>query len=745
MNTTKLYGKYQHKRLAISASSKRTMGDFMNKRTLHCLQLISLLCFLVMTPLFAQVADNLSVVQVEQTDSTVRGRTAYLTYKVTVNNSGGALTNVSAIVASQSRSIRVTKRSLQFNDFAANSSADSLDTFTIRVSSEITPDLSQLTYTFSAEQVSDQDTTLPTITANLSRPANDNGWHNQALTISFDCTDNIAVANCPSDILVNLDGEGQAFVGTTTDTSGNIASTEVLINLDTQQPDLQANLSNGSDTLPSDNATLLQRVSLNVISEAMTNLQIYQRDNADILLGELETNDSGEASLSDINLAMGPTPVLVRATDIADNVSEVNASIERLQCHVQPATQIFYITSPLSVDDSLSLLKPDNADFIGQYEQFKGNVENMIPVIPGFINNDGLTDWVLLDGNQFGVVIVLDSGNGLFNEGTVKLTGGSTATAAVLANLLDSEAIDLAVGHRDGTIAIFAGKGDGSFSENPVEVFNQSGAIEALQAADIDQDGDIDLLAASATQIQLYYRDNATTAQAVIKNGAFSNGLVGWQVEVIGHQPGKQAGVVSNSGNGAQLFENESFLTSLSQTFTPAQGESVLSFDLFSVFLDVDNGGIADAIEVSLLDQSKQSLVPTFRAQATSFLNIARDGNVSAASGVTYNAGNVQVDISAVDSPVSLYFDLIGSPPNNSSSFIVSNVDAGETLMVNNDYSSTLVDGNLSNVNGAVFCDAVQDNPPILVSDPGSNAIKVYQANSSGIFVLTTSLAQGEE
>lgn len=718
----------------------------MEKRKLAYVTLLITMFASILTP-HAAVAgvDDIVVVEVIQENVLNRGRTSYYTYSLQITNNGNALTNVTARVSSQTRTIRVTERNLRFGDLGAGALLGSVDTFTIRVGSRVVPDLSALIYTFNGDEAAVEDTVAPTISAQLSAQANSNGWHNAPVVVSFQCTDNVAIASCTGDVTVASDGENQVIVGTATDTSGNAATTQVIINLDTQAPLVNGALFAGSDTPPVDSATLLQRASLDVTSDPNIPIKIYQGGDQSVLLGELQTNASGDARLNNVDLALGQNAVLLRATDLAGNVGEAEISIARLQCLAQASSQGFYVDNlPLNGSDA-SLISPDQSSFIGRYEQFSANAQNLVKIVPAFIDNDVLTDWVVIEQNQFGVLIALNGGDGTYSDATFKQTGGSVVTAAVLANLVDSLAIDLAVGHSDGSVSIFAGDGNGGFSDNPVASFNQTNSIAAMQAADLDQDGDIDLLVASETQLNVYLREDDTEAQALITNGNFNNGLAGWQVEVIGHKATEQAGQVVNAGSGAQLFENASFLTSLSQSFTPPDDATILSFNLFSVFLEHSNGAIPDALEVSLLDASKQSMVDTFRPEATSFLNIRADGTVNTAQGVTYSGGNVQVDISAVNTPVTLYFDLIGNPPGTSSSFIVSNVDAGETMMVNNDYLSSLIDNSLVNADGAVFCDAVASNPPILLSDPTNQQIKMYQKDSSGNFVITTTLAQGGE
>ena len=91
------------------------------------------------------------------------------------------------------------------------------------------------------------DTTPPTITANLSTPANANGWHNEDVIVTFEASDASGIANITPDVTVSIEGENQVITGTATDQAGNTASVSVTINLDKTAPTLTANLSTSAN------------------------------------------------------------------------------------------------------------------------------------------------------------------------------------------------------------------------------------------------------------------------------------------------------------------------------------------------------------------------------------------------------------------------------------------------------------------------------------------------------------------
>ncbi len=165
-----------------------------------------------------------------------------------------------------------------------------------------------------------------------------------------------------------------------------------------------------------------------------------------------------------------------------------------------------------------------------------------------------------------------------------------------------------------------------------------------------------------------------SVATVGIQNGGFSSGLQGWSAQQFGGSvsPGSVAPV---SGR-ARLLEGDSFLVSLSQTFQVPPAATTLSFDVLQVpGFDLSAQFIPDAFEVSLLDASMHSVVPTWSALATSVYNLQETGAVNHGSGVTITGTKVVVDVSGVPAGlvVTLYFDLIGGDSDTGSGVSVDN------------------------------------------------------------------------
>ncbi len=83
------------------------------------------------------------------------------------------------------------------------------------------------------------DSTAPTLTYQLTPSANTAGWHAQAVTIDYTCTDTLSgVANCPASTLVSTEGAAQQISALAEDIAGNTISENILLNIDLTLPDI---------------------------------------------------------------------------------------------------------------------------------------------------------------------------------------------------------------------------------------------------------------------------------------------------------------------------------------------------------------------------------------------------------------------------------------------------------------------------------------------------------------------------
>ena len=160
----------------------------------------------------------------------------------------------------------------------------------------------------------------------------------------------------------------------------------------------------------------------------------------------------------------------------------------------------------------------------------------------------------------------------------------------------------------------------------------------------MDEDGDEDIVVTSGDQITVLGNEKTQLQTSpTLNNGGFGLGLTGWNTEIIGHRSADVAGTVIAQSGFAQLVENESFLVSVNQEITIPANPETIEVDLLSIGLEDPAGGIPDAFEISILDENGNSLVPTFRPDATSFFNVNPGDYVSFASGVTFDLSLIHI------------------------------------------------------------------------------------------------------
>jgi hypothetical protein len=245
-----------------------------------------------------------------------------------------------------------------------------------------------------------------------------------------------------------------------------------------------------------------------------------------------------------------------------------------------------------------------------------------IGLAAGLLDDDLVADVATVLPGTDQLLVLLGRGDGTLATPTAYASGGDQPVSVVVGNFVGDARPDLAVGHQDGSIGFFQGRGGGQF-EPRTDLTITLGAdhpIVDLTAADLDGDGDEDLVASATREVVVLWNDDDPLPFGPLVNGDFSAGLTGWTPEVIGHAPGTTPGTVQASSGWLQLTEQESFLASASQTFVVPPSPQTLSVDLVAVGLDpVSAAGIPDACELSLLGGDSQPSVPAFGPGATSF------------------------------------------------------------------------------------------------------------------------------
>ncbi|MGD9128259.1 MAG: VCBS repeat-containing protein, partial [Planctomycetia bacterium] len=356
------------------------------------------------------------------------------------------------------------------------------------------------------------------------------------------------------------------------------------------------------------------------------------------------------------------------------------------------------------------------------------------------LNNDAATDLVSISPGTDEMLVLLGNGDGTLAAPIRYASGADEPVTVAVGNFLGDALPDVAVGHADGTVTFFEGTADGGLTLRSELSQTGLGSIKDLAAEDFDYDGDLDLVVSGTDQVTMLLGDDDALTSSPIANGDFSSGLTGWETEIVGQAPGELPGTVNALGGVAQLTENGSFLTTLKQTFVVPPTPETLSLDVVSLGLEDPAGGIPDALEISLLGANMDSVVNTFHPDATSFFNANPNGVVSLASGVTFDGTTISVDISSLTpgTEVTLYIDLVGNPPGDSSTATIDNVRISPDTILADTMSpaSGVLDGPFVGAAGLSLGDVDGDgNLDIVVADGGADKLYVFNGDGLGGYV----------
>ncbi len=165
------------------------------------------------------------------------------------------------------------------------------------------------------------------------------------------------------------------------------------------------------------------------------------------------------------------------------------------------------------------------------------------------------------------------------------------------------------------------------------------------------------------------------TAEAGLVNGDFADGLDAWSAAESGG--GSAPGAVLGVDGEARLFEGDSFLVSLAQSFVLPAGTTSLSFDVLQVpGFDLTDNFLPDAFEATLLTEGGFPAVDPWAPFATSFFNLQEDGSTNLGSGTTFDGTRVSVLVDAVPAgeTLTLVFDMIGADGDTAGGLAVDTV-----------------------------------------------------------------------
>ena len=194
---------------------------------------------------------------------------------------------------------------------------------------------------------------------------------------------------------------------------------------------------------------------------------------------------------------------------------------------------------------------------------------------------------------------------------------------------------------------------------------------------------------------------------------------------------------IQTGGGSVHLMESDSLLTSIWQTFVVPPDPQQLSFEVLDVQLDQSTGGLPDALDVSLLDDQSQSLVPVATSGATAFFNLNPDNRVSVSPGVTWDGTNVTLDISQLTPGTSatLVFDLVGNQPLTNSVVTMDNVRVTPEAIYQDTFTASPLAGPFNNASSIYHCSYDGNNShDIVVEDASLGGYVLFASDGAGGF-----------
>lgn len=167
----------------------------------------------------------------------------------------------------------------------------------------------------------------PAITASVFPPVNTSGWITTNAYVTFFCTQGgLPIATCPAQQVVSTDGASQVYSGTVTDTGGNSATASVTLNVERTPPAIAV-------SSPTDQTV----VTTGTVSVSGTTTNSVTTINSVTCNGATAATTSGAFSCN-LSLNPGVNLVMVRATDLAGNISAVRLHVSYATALPAPAS-----------------------------------------------------------------------------------------------------------------------------------------------------------------------------------------------------------------------------------------------------------------------------------------------------------------------------------------------------------------------------------------------------------------------
>ncbi len=431
-----------------------------------------------------------------------------------------------------------------------------------------------------------------------------------------------------------------------TDAAGNLAATQLSFQLDTTLSPLTVDLSPDSDTGPlGDLETTAEFIALQVQVEPGATVQLADFNRTAIAA------PTGEVTFTDVPLELGATVFAVVAADLAGNQRTATITITRVPENQAP--------SAIALSNTAVLENSPAATEIGRLSTTDADSGDLhIYTIVG--DPDGL---FVVEGDR----LLLAEGASLDRE--------TASSHSVTIRSTDSGNPALSF-EQTFSIEVLDVNEAPEFTSLPVTQA-ETGLPYSYLIATTDPEGDVLGISATGLPDGLAFVDNGD-GTALLSGIPTTGGL--FPVELT---------VTDSAGNSAiqtavisidfVLREEMEFVREAAIALTVPTEPSLLSFTLDPIAFDLgDRNSINDALEVSLVDASGNSLLHTFQSDRDAFFNLTEEETVQLAPGITFDAltGVVTANLAGLvpGSSATLIFRLANNDGDTNTSVGISNI-----------------------------------------------------------------------
>jgi hypothetical protein len=205
----------------------------------------------------------------------------------------------------------------------------------------------------------DFDDTDPSIVATLSPPANDNGWNNTDVTVSFTCADSLSgidpAYGCPADQTLTSQGLHTLHVATS-DVAGNVVTPSFDVRIDKTDPSISGSAAPPANANGWNNTDVVVSFScfdgLSEIDFCEPNHTLSSNGAGQSVTGDARDKAGNEASatVSGINIDKLPPSVVV--TGVANGATYTLGSVAAAGCDTTDQAGLSGVDTPASVSVS---------------------------------------------------------------------------------------------------------------------------------------------------------------------------------------------------------------------------------------------------------------------------------------------------------------------------------------------------------------------------------------------------------